>query len=46
MNRLNDVKILDKVDMIVKEKLPGFASRYFNHYMDVKAPGTLYGNHL
>ncbi len=43
MNRLNDVKILDKVDMIVKEKLPGFASRYFNHYMDVKAPGTLYG---
>ena len=29
--------------MIVTEKLPGFASRYFNHNMDLKTPGTLYG---
>ncbi len=44
MNRSqNDVKTLEKVNMIVNEKLPGFASRYFNYNMELKAPGTLYG---
>ncbi len=29
--------------MIVKENLPGFASRYFSYNMDLKTPRTLYG---
>ena len=38
-----DINMLQKVNMIVSEKLPGFASRYFSNNMDLKTPGTLYG---
>ena len=44
MNRSeDDIKILKKVNTIVKEKFPGFASRYFSHNMDIKTPRTLWG---
>ena len=44
MNRSNDdINILKKVNMIVQDKLPGFASRYFRANMDIKTPRTLYG---
>ena len=44
MNRSqNDIKTLNKVKQIVKNKLPEFASRYFSHNMELKAPDTLLG---
>lgn len=44
MNRSqDDIQVLKKVNMIVKENLPGFASRYFSYNMDLKTPRTLYG---
>ena len=44
MNRHDDdIRIMEKVKQIVKNKLPGFASRYFNDNRDKKVPRTLYG---
>ena len=44
MNRSqDDIQVLKKVNTIVKEKLPGFASRYFSYNMDIKTPRTLWG---
>ena len=44
MSRSNDdVMIIEKVKLIVKEKLPGFASRYFNDKMSKMMPRSLYG---
>ncbi len=44
MNRSqDDIQVLKKVNMIVKENLPGFASRYFSYNMDIKTPRTLWG---
>ncbi len=44
MDRKNDDKdVLIKVNRIVKEDLPDFASRYFRHNIDTLAPRSLYG---
>ena len=44
MNRYqNDIRTLEKVKVIVKENLPGFAARYFGDNLNQKAPGTLLG---
>ena len=44
MNRTqNDIQTIKKVNAIVREKLPEFASRYFHHNLDIKTPLTLYG---
>lgn len=43
MNRLqDDANTLEKVNKIVQEKLPGFASRYFKDNIHSKAPRTLW----
>ena len=44
MNRYeDDIRITEKVKQIVKDKLPGFASRYFNDNLSTKTPRSLYG---
>ncbi len=44
MNReQDDIRTIEKVNQIVKDELPGFASRYFNHNMSLKTPRSLYG---
>ena len=44
MNRSqDDINVIKKVNMIVQERLPKFASRYFKANMEVKTPRTLYG---
>ncbi len=44
MNRSqDDINVIKKVNMIVQDKLPEFASRYFKANMDIKTPRTLYG---
>ena len=43
MNRSqDDIYVREKVNMLVQDKLPEFASRYFKANMDVKTPRTLY----
>ena len=43
MNRSqDDINVIKKLNTIVQDKLPGFASRYFKANMDIKAPRTLY----
>lgn len=44
MNRSqDDIRTIEKVKQIVRERFPGFASRYFNYNMYLKAPKSLYG---
>ena len=44
MSRHNEeIRILEKTKLIVRDKLPGFASRYFRDNVSLKAPGSLYG---
>ena len=44
MNRSDDdQRTIEKVKQIVKDHFPGFASRYFNYNMYLKAPRSLYG---
>jgi len=43
MNRsLEDSRLIEKVNKIVSDRFPGFASRYFNHCMDTMTPNSLY----
>lgn len=39
----DDQRTIEKVKQIVKDHFPGFASRYFNYNMYLKAPRSLYG---
>ena len=44
MNRSeDDIHVKEKVNEIVRNRLPGFASRYFSYNMDLKVP-TLDGS--
>ena len=44
MNRSqDDIRTIEKVKQIVRERFPGFASRYFNYNMYLKVPKSLYG---
>ena len=39
MNRSeDDIHVKEKVNEIVRNRLPGFASRYFSYNMDLKVP--------
>ena len=39
MNRSEDyINVKEKVNEIVRNRLPGFASRYFSYNMDLKVP--------
>ena len=39
---LEDSRLIEKVNKIVSDRFPGFASRYFNHCMDTMTPNSLY----
>ena len=44
MNRSQDnINVIKKLNTIIEESLPGFASRYFKANMDIKVPRTLLG---
>ena len=43
MNRSeDDIHVKEKVNEIIRNRLPGFASRYFSYNMDLKVPKQTY----